>query len=309
MKKLMWIGCFLLTLAVWARGYVPIFDGASVKLLLTVVDDYGNPVDHAEMDVVFQVSDERTQVEKGFTDNEGNLRVAGLTIRNVNVWVKKAGFYESHVTINARKCSYEEAVRSRMWAKDELHETITLRRQYAPIRLTAHSLLYKEYPAVNEVLKLDLETLAWCPPYGNGRHDDVHMVFDGWHNPDDPLNFYEHLTLTFPHCADGFYRRTIDATSAFPYDYVAQTNQAFEKTLALRFARERMGITNRVELAADEYLIYRVRTQTNEQGVVTSAHYGRIGEKMSHLLRLTMRSWFNPTENDPNLEDCNLSCQ
>ena len=102
---------------------------------------------------------------------------------------------------------------------------------------------------------------------------------------------------------DGFYRRKIDATSAFPYDYVAQTNRIFEKTLALRFARERAGITNRVELAANEYLIYRVRTQTNEQGVVTSAHYGRIGERMRHLLRLTLDAWFNPTANDTNLED------
>ena len=189
MKKLMWIGLALLPLMVGARGYVPIFDGASVKLLLTVVDDCGIPVDNAEMDVVFQVADERTRVEKGLTDKEGNFRAEGLTIRNVNVWVKKPGFYGSHVTVNARKCSYEEAVKSRMWAKDEIHETIILRRQYSPVHLIAHCFSYEQYPAVREVLKLDLEMLAWCPPYGNGRHDDVHMVFDGWHNPDDPLNF------------------------------------------------------------------------------------------------------------------------
>lgn len=50
-------------------------------------------------------------------------------------------------------------------------------------------------------------------------------------------------------------------------------------------------------------LVYRVRTETNELGQVTHAHYGRIGDGVSQQIGLSMRSWFNKKDNDSNLED------
>ena len=150
---------------------------------------------------------------------------------------------------------------------------------------------------------LDIVEGDWCPPYGKGRHDDIHMVFDGWRNPKDWYDFHAHLSVEFPNCADGFYRRTADTTSSYRYDYVASTNAAFEKAFDLRYARVMNAVTNRMEFAKDDYLVYRVRTQTNELGQVTHAHYGRIGEGVSQQIGLSMRSWFNVKDNDTNLED------
>ena len=144
--------------------------------------------------------------------------------------------------------------------------------------------------------------LDWCPPYGRGRHDDLHMIFDGKRNPKDWYDFHEHLSIKFPNSADGFYRRTANTTRGFRYDYAASTNEIYMKQLDSRFARVMNGVINRVSLAKDEYLIYRVRTQTNEHGQVTHAHYGRIGEGMSQQIGLSMRSWFNKKANDTNLE-------
>ena len=92
-------------------------------------------------------------------------------------------------------------------------------------------------------------------------------------------------------------------TSGFRYDYAASTNEVYKNKLDFRFARVMNSVTNRVCLAKDEYLVYRVRTQTNELGKVTHAHYGRIGEGISQQIGLSIRSWFNKKDNDTNLEN------
>ena len=70
------------------------------------------------------------------------------------------------------------------------------------------------------------------------------------------------------------------------------------KTLACLFAA--IGI---VHLPDDEYLVFRTRTATNQLGQVTSANYGRIGEKLNLAIGLSMKSWLNPKPTDTNLED------
>lgn len=42
---------------------------------------------------------------------------------------------------------------------------------------------------------------------------------------------------------------------------------------------------------------------THAERRVTSAHYGRIGGKPSHMFGLKAAVWFNTDENDTNLED------
>ena len=94
-----------------------------------------------------------------------------------------------------------------------------MKKKRNPVGLAFKFWEYRKFPATNEVVKLDLEMLDWGPPYGRGRHDDLHMVFDGWCNPKDWYDFHEHLSIVFPNCVDGFYRRTADTTSGFRYDY------------------------------------------------------------------------------------------
>ena len=73
------------------------------------------------------------------------------------------------------------------------------------------------------------------------------------------------------------------------------------KTLACLFSA--IGI---VHLPDDEYLVFRTRTATTQLGQVTSADYGRIGEKPNLAIGLSMKAWFNPKTNDANLEDARV---
>ena len=98
-------------------------------------------------------------------------------------------------------------------------------------------------------------------------------------------------------------RKVVIAHSLGTMVVAADTNATYRKSLAFRHVHKAEGITESKRLAADEYLIYRVRTQTNELGQVTRANYGRIGEKFSQYIGLSIKSWFNPNVNDTNLED------
>ena len=158
----------------------------------------------------------------------------------------------------------------------------------------------------NEVVRLDLETFKWCPPSGDGRHDDLHLLYEVWQDKGNWLSFCKKLTITAPNCVDGFYRRKVDATSGFRYEYQAATNEVYEKTIVYNVDR-RGGKPDVVELPRDdEFFTFRMRTATNETGKVVQAHYGRIGERSGHMFGLRMKTWFSTKPNDTNLEDARL---
>ncbi len=285
------------------HAYSPIVDGALADVRIKVVDDMGESVSNAAVSVTFYVAPEKVDVRRGVTDDGGGFSANGRCIGEAYAWIRKDGYYDTKIVPEFRKLPYEGVKRTRRWSDATVEIVAALKKKRNPIALGFHYCEYRKFPATNEIVKLDLETLEWCPPYGNGRHDDVHMMFDASRNSRDWYDFHEHLSIAFPNCLDGFYLRNADKTSAFRYDYCADTNSVFMKREWLRFARTKCCVTNRVEFPKDSYLVYRVRTQTNSLGQITRAHYGRIGENMSQLIGLRMRSWFNPNANNANLED------
>ena len=287
-------------------AYSPIIDGALADVKIKVVDDMGEAVPDATISVTFYTSPQKVDVKRGKTDAGGCFSAKGLCIGEAHAWIRKDGYYETKIDPTFRVLPEKDAERLRKWSEGTVETMATLKKMRDPANLVFHYMEYKKFPATNEVVKLDLEMLDWCPPYGRGLHDDMHLVFDGWRNPKDWYDFHEHLSISFPNCVDGFYRRTADVTSGFRYGYSASTNEVYGKDLDFRFARVMSGVTNRVCLANDEYLVYRVRTQTNELGQVTHANYGRIGEGVSQQIGLSMRSWFNSKDNDTNLENARV---
>ena len=287
----------------FAAAYSPIIDGAMADVRIKVVDDMGEAVPDAAISVTFYTAPEKVDVKRGKTDTQGYFSAKGLCIGEAHAWICKDGYYETKSDPAFRVLTDKEIKKQRKWSNGTVDTIVVLKKKRNPSNLVFKYLEYRKFPATNEVVKLDLEILDWCPPYGKGRHDDLHMIFNGKRNPKDWYDFHEHLSIIFPNSADGFYRRTANMASGFCYDYAASTNKVYKKQLDFRFARVRNGVTNRLCMAKDEYLIYRIRTKTNEHGQVTHANYGRIGEGMSQQIGLSMRSWFNPKVNNTNLED------
>lgn len=185
-------------------AYDPFEDCAEVEIKLCVMDERGVPVQGANLIVAYQVAPEKGEAVKGKTDAQGLFRTSGRCNSIVNIEVSKSGFYGTHIRKSVAEAPVGEVVATRRWTRDALPIRVVLKTVRQPERLIVHSVDFKPYPATNEVLKLDLETLEWCPPYGNGKHDDLHLVFDGWRNPSEWLDFHENLSVSLPNCVDGF---------------------------------------------------------------------------------------------------------
>ena len=286
-----------------ASAYDLLSDGAMADVRFRVVDDRGVPVENVVATICFQKTFTSSDVIDCQTDVNGICAAKHSSIGEMRAYFKKDGYYETGLKPQFRQWDWKKAQDLRKWSDGTVDIPIVLKAKRNPIETVLHSVTFKPFPNTNEVVKLDLEMLEWCPPYGNGKHDDLHLVFDGWRNPLDWDDYHEHLRAVFPNAADGFYRLKVEPFTAFPYAYAADTNRVYEKSFAFRHVHTKAGITESRRFANDEYLIYRVRTVTNELGEVTHANYGRIGEKLGQYFGLSMKSWFNPTDNDPNLED------
>lgn len=288
-----------------SAAYNPFVDGAMAEIKVFVVDAAGTPVKDATVSVVFLTDVQKVNVVKGRTDDAGCFIAKENCIGEIRLWVRKDGYYDTKKNSikDFRRLEIDNVIKERSWAKAPVELRVLLKKILSPVRLVSRAVDFKPFPAVNEVLKLDLELLDWCPPYGCGKHDDLHLLYDGKINTDGRGSFYANLDVSFPNCVDGFYALPTDVASDFKYAYNADTNQRYQSEIKLRHNYTYgKGVTESKKIDDGEYLIYRVRSQTNEFGRVTHAHYGRIDEKFSQVLGLSIRSAFNPTDNDTNLE-------
>ena len=293
----------VLALANAAFAYSPIIDGALADVRIKVVDDMGEAVPDATISVTFYTAPEKVDVKRGQTDADGCFSAKGKCIGEAHVWIRKDGYYETKTDPAFRVLPDKDAERLRKWSDGTVETTATLKKKRNPVATAFHSVDYATIPATNEVVCLDLETFKWCPPFGDGKHDDLHLFYEVWRSPTNWFSFHKKLTITAPNCVDGFYRRKVDATSGFRYEYSAVTNEVYEKKMVYNVDR-RGGKPDVVELPPDnEYFTFRTRTATNEVGEVIQAHYGRIGERSDHMFGLRMKTWFNAKPNDTNLED------
>ena len=295
------IASFIATLAL--ASYNPFSDGALASVKVMVVDDNGDAVEGAKVSLVFHVAPSDVVVAEGVTDKSGSFAAERNCTGEMRIWVRKNGYYEilNRNASENRVLDLRHVVRERKWSAGPVSVRVVLKKIRDPIRLSYRHVDFKHFPVTNETLRLDLETLDWCPPFGKGVHGDVYLVVDDWADPKVWKNFHTNVAISFPNCADGFYRAKKDALSAFPFAYHASTNVPYQKSIELRHVCTVKGIVESVKIPEDEYLICRVRTETNSVGQITHAKYVRITD-INQVLGLTITTWFNPTDNDTNLE-------
>ena len=303
MKKQLVLFLIALCAAYGCLAYSPIVDGAAVDLLLKVVDDQGEPVPGAKMAVVIYTTPNKADTKRGETNSEGTFAAKGRSYGEVEVYASKDGYYDTHTTALFRNLPDNEVEKRRRWSDGTVETQITLKKKRNPVATAFHFADYAAIPATNEVVCLDLETFKWCPPFGDGKHDDLHLFYESWRNPTNWFSYFRKLTSSAPNCVDGFYRRKVDSASKFRYDYFASTNATYVKEFKHVVDRRSGNFDEVSHPADDEYFIFRVRTATNEVGEVVHANYGRIGEKSGHMFGLRMKTWFNTTDNDTNIED------
>ncbi|MBR0068168.1 MAG: hypothetical protein IJQ00_11280 [Kiritimatiellae bacterium] len=303
MNRCFMAAAFALAIANAGAAYNPIIDGALADMRLKVVDDLGEAVPGAKVAVVIYTAPQKVDVKRGETDARGFFAAKGRSYGEVETLIKKDGYYDTKASPDFKTLPDKDVEKLRRWSVGTVETKVVLKKRRTPVATVFHSVDYATIPATNEVVCLDLETFKWCPPFGDGKHDDLHLLYEVWRSPTNWFSFHKKLTITAPNCVDGFYRRKVDATSKFRYEYSAQTNETYKKTITYNIDR-RGGKPDVVDIPPDdEYFMFRVRTATNEVGEVVHAHYGRIGERSDHMFGLRMKAWFNRSDGDTNLED------
>lgn len=295
---------FLICSCACYADYSPFLNGAKANVKVVVSDENGCVVSNANVRVAFLVEPVKETVVQGRSDNDGTFNAfSSLCIGRYTISAFKDGYYDTFVKRSISVQDVERVVKSRKWTEEEKVEKVTLKRIRKPVKMQRTNIVNGRFPATNEVLKLDLQLLQWCAPYGNGVHDDMHIVYKSENSSDVWLEFSRSLEISFPNAADGFYTAKLDGSgSSLRYDYAAETDRLYNKKLHFSFGRTEKAITNNVLLADDEYLVYRVRSKTNEVGKVVSAHYGVICERIRYIMGFDISSIFNPNKNDANLE-------
>jgi hypothetical protein len=246
--------------------------GSKVQVTVKVVDDSNQPVPNAKV-VVMGLNTEK----EGKTDKDG---IFPARLRNVtgqlDFVVQKEGFY----TISWFSY-YFTGQTNRHWQPWNPIVQLQLRKRGKPVQMIVKQVDDRDIPAVNRAVGYDLLIGDWVEPGGKGKTEDFAIEVL------KPLvvsrGEFMRLRLTFSNPGDGLVLKRL----FWRDDYGLRLNAMAPDN----------GYSNHWEWQAcsgspvpnlgwnvlkngdqDVNFYFRVRTQTNQQGQIVSAMYGKIYE-------------------------------
>lgn len=280
------------------------------KVTLRVVDSFGVPVTNAMLSGAFWPSDSSAdaKVFEGYTGTNGLFTAEGETIHSMNYTITKEGYYKTTGKYSFRRQG-EDRIRDGRWQPWNPTNTVVLKEHRQPIVMYAKDVDLR-IPVRDQAIGFDLEKGDWVAPHGQGATADLVLKYAATY--EGPQTFSKRIELSFSNPRDGVQALPLDRTSEFMSVYTAP-EEGYARTFIDEQARTRTKILKRSEIAKDQYLVFRVRSVTNEQDRIVSANYGKIyGPNLLDLIieygrmentdRLMFTYYFNPTANDRNIE-------
>ena len=288
---------------------------AKVKLDFRVINDEGQPVSKAMVNGYFLNPNKYDGCGDTFhkvTDTNGYCKIKGRGYEYIEGVIAKTGYYKSHYVISLGNRKKAEKIGK--WSLR--NPKVVLREIQNPIPMYAKK-VETHIPATNTLFGYDLMKGDWVAPLGKGDVSDFVFKVDGWWV--DYRNNESTLTLTFSNVNDGLVLATHDVIDKNPTGsefilprYAPESGYInLDKWHLMRTQISGNGSDKRIDEVNVEgrgYL-FRVRSQTNNFGVVTNAYYGKIqgnfkyagaAAKGGSWLKFTY--YLNPTPNDRNLE-------
>lgn len=160
-----------------------------------------------------------------------------------------------------------------------------------------------EYPdnATSGAWGFDMEKGDWVKPDGKGDIADFIVECSDEHFAKDKAL---DCAIAFTNCVhDGFYMAKCTGTR-FRSEYKAITNAVYMKRLDFAsWGKKYKGRYATQLLDDDEYIVIRTRTKCDDRGNIVSAHYAKIYGPINLKSGIYSKGmYFNPNENDPNIE-------
>ena len=288
--------------------------GALAMECFRVVDQDGMPVPDAKFEGGLQTGagyNDYTPIQ-GVTGTNGEFVVQGKCTNRIRCGITKDGYYASEFVL--ANYAYRHSLKDGKWIPYGLQHTVVLKKIIDPVELTHPNPSRRENPDVSGWHGYDLEQCEWLPPYGCGRHPDmlVRIITDF----DSSHDFKVSMEISFTNNPfAGAYLLRKDPCSEMKSIYRADTNAEYKTSF--EYLQEEHPIIHRepvvyvqgsnktdTRLDGDSYLVFRTRTKVDQEGNLMSAHYGKIyGPWEIFLAMHAYGVYFNPKENDTNLED------
>lgn len=297
------------------------------KITVKVVDEAGQPIEGANAGIGFRKPSGQTfggiigKGQRGLTDANGLFTAQGATEPFVGIGASKEGYYRSFTKYNF---NYNESgmIGFRKWQPWNPTVEVVLKKKIKPIPLYAvkqgidneQSLAI---PGLNEFFGYDLIARDWVVPYGQGTHKDFLFKLDV--SKVDPKkgrygeSFFDvAFTLKFSNPGDGILsvmdKPNDGSELRLPHHAPVSGYQAER---VWRYASTNKDNIN--PFPEDQNYFFRVRTEMDDKGNVTSALYGKIhgnihfgiskrnaqNELEDHIAFIY---YLNPKSNDTNLE-------
>ena len=289
--------------------------GAQVEERLQIVDQDGSPVANATVWGGLQTGDGHRDFIpiNGSTDTNGEFIIRGKCTNRIRCDITKDGYYASEFLLTSY--GYKHSLKDGKWQPYGGKHTIMLKKIKSPIAMSHFRSCNAMPPSFDEWYGYDIERRKWVNSADGGGHADmlVKISIDAKNEINDFKAVMEVSFTNNPFA--GAYMLKKDAYSEMKSVYVADTNALYQTSF--RFVQERhpnivykpvkqVSGTRRIDtrLAADSYLVFRTRTKVDSEGRLLSAHYGKIyglWEFFGGMCAEDVK--FNPTPNDPNLED------
>ena len=279
--------------------------GALAAVTFLVVDDQGVPVPDAVVSGGFW-----NHGKKGFgfekqTDDEGMVALQDRCVGDINFIIAKDGYYLTSLCYNFLK-GYYDCVQDGRWIPWNPTIEVVLKKKRNPIPMYVKKLDIM-LPKKSEVFGFDFQVGDLVEPHGKGKHADVLLSCARDLPFEFPKTFSRYLTLSFNRENEGIIRRDKDSYSAFLSLYEAPEN-GYQPEISFCYQRINDKVIERNELGGAEYLLLRTRVEMNNGGI-SKAHYAKIyslgfgvsGDE-NEGGRVSIVYYFNPNENDRNLE-------
>ena len=263
----------------------------TAKLTIRVVDQNGTPVAGAKVGLGFEIPKPRGQGAgitleglQGMTDDEGVFSGSGDSTPWVNISVRKNSYYNTYSAFYGFTGT-SGILGFRKYKPWNPVVDIVLKKKIKPVPMYAISMFgyrIEDFPVVpvpDRFVAYDLSAHDWVIPDGVGTHRD--MLFKVEIKRAVSRDDYDvTLTVAFPNKQDGIITYKPDFSkgkSELRMPYTAPES-GYQPTLVKHYA-SRTAQEDYIRADRDEQstnFIYRIRTEVDDSGEVTSALYGKI---------------------------------
>ena len=240
----------------------------------------------------------------GQTDTNGETKLVFLCkSMNFSFSVRADGYYSDGGGVGFARAGSGFTLRQTQF---ETNLVVRLKPIVKPIPMCVLSQIIHhplKYPnnASSGAWGFDMEKGDWVKPDGKGNIADFIVECSDEHFAKDKALDCALVFTNGVH--DGFYVAKCTGTR-FRSDYEARTNAVYLKRLDFAaWGKKYKGRYATQLLDDDEYIVIRTRTKCDDRGNMVSAHYAKIYGPINLMSGIYSKGmYFNPNENDPNLE-------